>query len=722
MAALLYRLGRFCFRRRWTITALWVALLIAVGVGGAALSGPTSNSFTIPGTQAQKAMDLMEQRFPDTHAGGATAVVVFAAPDGSTLNNPDATAAVRQSLDLLRRDAEVADVLDPFDAMAVSPDGRYALAQVTYKVPMGDIPKGARATLESAASIGRSAGLTVESGGDALQEPSTSSTGEIIGLAVAALVLVITFGSVLAAGLPLVTALIGVGIGVSAITATTGFVDLSSNTSVLATMLGLAVAIDYALLIVSRHREELAAGRSAQEAAGLAVGTAGSAVVFAGLTVVIALAGLSVAGLPILTQMGLAAAATVALAVLIALTLLPACLGFAGQRLQPRRRARSLDTSTGRRWARLVTRRPLTVLLTATVALAALAIPALDLRLGMPDDGSAAPVTTQRKAYDLVTKGFGPGHNGPLLVVVDTKGTGSAEGPARRTAEQLAPLSGVAAVTPAVLNQAADTALLTVIPSTAPDSTATGRLVSDIRDLPAPAGATVSVTGRTAINLDMSTKLGKALVPYLALIVVLAFLLLVLAFRSILVPLKATLGFLLTLGATFGAVVAVFQWGWLSTALGVQTTGPIVSVMPVFLVGVLFGLAMDYQVFLATRVREEFVHGASPTQAVVAGVGHGARVVTAAAIIMISVFAGFVPSSDPMIKMMGLALAVGVALDAFVVRMAVIPALLALLGRSAWWLPRWIDRVLPDVDIEGARLVTRAPEATDAPPAELVHN
>lgn len=260
-----------------------------------------------------------------------------------------------------------------------------------------------------------------------------------------------------------------------------------------------------------------------------------------------------------------------------------------------------------------------------------------------------------------------------------------------------------------------------MIPSSAPDSTATGRLVSAIRDLSPPAGATVSVTGRTAINLDMSTKLGKALVPYLALIVGLAFLLLVLAFRSILVPLKAALGFLLTRGATFGSVVAVFQWGWLSAALGVQTTGPIVSVMPVFLVGVLFGLAMDYQVFLATRVREEFVHGAPPTQAVVAGVGHGARVVTAAAIIMISVFAGFVPSTDPMIKMMGFALAVGVALDAFVVRMAVIPALLALLGRSAWRLPRWIDRVLPDVDIEGARLVTHAP-ATDAPPAELVRN
>ncbi|WP_432877607.1 MMPL family transporter [Kribbella sp. CA-245084] len=725
MADFLYRLGRFSFRRRGLIASLWVAVLVLFGVGAATLSGPTSNSFSIPGTPAQKAIDLLQERFPQTSANGATARVVFAAPDGQSLADPTYKAAVQRVVGTLKAAPQVAGVTDPFVAGGINPAGTVGYAQVTYTVTAIDLTTDARDALSAAVEPGRAAGLTVEMGGDAVQAPAEQGLTEVIGVAVAAVVLLITFGSLIAAGLPLLTAILGIAVGLAGITAATGFVDLSSATSTLALMLGLAVAIDYALFIVSRYRHELAEGRDGEEAAGRAIGTAGSAVVFAGLTVVIALTALSVVGIPILTQMGLAAAFTVVIAVLIALTLLPALLGFAGRRIMGGRRlgkraanADSSTTTAGLRWVRFVTRRPVAVLLAATTALVVLAIPALDLRLGLPDDSVAAPQTTQRKAYDMLSKGFGPGFNGPLLVVVDAAKSSDPQAAAKQLTGMIHGLDNVAAVTPPMFNRAGNTALLQVVPATAPSSSATENLVTDIRAQDSPlqtkTGAHLGVTGQTAINIDMSAKMGDALLPYLAVVVGLAFILLMLVFRSVLVPLKATVGFLLSVAATFGAVVAVFQWGWLSGLFGVEQTAPIVSMLPIFLIGVVFGLAMDYEIFLVTRMREEHVHGAAPTDAVTTGFGHGARVVTAAATIMISVFAGFILSPESFIKSIGLALAAAILFDAFIVRMTIVPAVMTLLGRHAWWLPRWLDRILPTVDIEGEKLRNRL----DTEPAE----
>jgi len=727
MATVLYRLGRFAFRRRWLVTGLWLAVLAAALAGAATLSGSTSDTFRIPGTPSQQAIDLLQERFPQASAGGATARVVFAAPAGQQLTAPATKAAVERIVAELKTAPQVAAVSDPFQSRAVNQAGTVGFAQATYRVPAQELTDEARDALTGIADRARAGGLTVEVGGDALQVKSEQGIAEVIGVAVAAVVLIITFGSLLAAGLPLLTALLGIGIGIGVITAATGFVDLSSTTPVLALMLGLAVAIDYALFIVSRYRHELAGGRDPEEAAGRAVGTAGSAVVFAGLTVVIALAALSVVGVPFLTQMGLGASFTVAIAVVIALTLLPAMLGFAGRRVLGRkaRDPEGLGLSTapkhggvtfGTRWARAIARRPVAALLIAVVALGAVAIPTLDLRLGMPDDGTAAPDTTQRKAYDLLSAGFGAGFNGPLTVVVDTP-AGAAKAAAGQVAQRITGLDDVTAAQVAAVNQAGDTALLTVIPASGPGETATKDLVRAIRGLDGTvAGATVGVTGLTAINIDVSDKLGGALIPYLAIVVGLAFLLLMLVFRSLLVPLKATAGFLLSVAATFGAVVAVFQWGWAADLLGVEQTGPIISFLPIILIGIVFGLAMDYQVFLVTRMREDYVHGAPAREAVVTGFGHGARVVTAAAIIMISVFAGFILGPDAIIKSVGFALAVAVLFDAIVVRMTIVPAVMTLLGRSAWWLPRWLDRLLPDVDVEGEKLRHQLDDAPVAAP------
>jgi RND superfamily putative drug exporter len=705
MASFLYRLGRFAYRRRWLVAGLWVAVLIAALAGAATLSGPTSDAFRIPGTQSQKAIDLLQERFPQASADGATARLVFAAPEGQQLTSTANRGAIEQVLGELKQSSQIASVTDPFANGAINEAGTVGLAQATYKVPSAELTDQSRAALTSAADDARAAGLTAEIGGDALQIQPEQGATEIIGVAVAALVLMITFGSLIAAGLPLLTALLGIAIGIGAITAATGFVDMSSTTPILALMLGLAVAIDYALFIVSRYRHELTAGREREEAAGRAVGTAGSAVVFAGLTVMIALAALWVVGVPFLTQMGLAAAGTVAVAVLIALTLLPALLGFAGRRIKPAPiRAHQKTAAFGTRWARAVTRRPVAVLVVAVLALGAVALPALDLRLGMPDDSTAAPDTTQRKAYDLVSQGFGQGFNAPLTVVVDGK-AGQVRAAADEVTQEIQGLADVSAVTPATYNQAGDTAVLTVIPKSGPSDSATKDLVRAIRQLDGTvAGATIGVTGLTAINIDMSTKLGDALLPYLAVVVGLALFLLMLVFRSILVPIKAAVGFLLSIAATFGAVVAVFQWGWAADLLGVDHTGPIISFLPIFLIGIVFGLAMDYQVFLVTRMREDYVHGATPHEAVVSGFGHGARVVTAAAIIMISVFAGFILSPESIVKSIGFALGVAVLFDAIVVRMTIVPAVMTLLGKAAWWLPRWLDKLLPNVDVEGEKL------------------
>ncbi|GGV03006.1 membrane protein [Streptomyces litmocidini] len=714
MATFLYKLGRTAFRRRRLVALLWVALLALAGVGAATAPTATSSSFSIPGTEAQRAFDLLEERFPGAGADGATARVVFKAPEGEKMTDPAHKAVVEETVAALRSGSDqIVQVTDPYTAHAVSQNGSTAYVSVSYKVNAMELTDGTREALTRAGLNAQGKGLTVEVGGDALQTMPEQGASEAIGIVLAGIVLVVTFGSLVAAGLPLLTAVIGVGIGVSSITALAEALDLGTTTSTLASMIGLAVGIDYALFIVSRYRAELAEGRTKEDAAGRAVGTAGSAVVFAGLTVVIALVGLAVVNIPMLTKMGFAAAGTVVIAVLIALTLIPALLGFAGDKVVSRKQRKGArggggaqggeaaagaggKPNGGTRWARFVIRRPLMVLIVGVLGLGAIAVPAASLEMGLPDDGVKPTSTTERRAYDALSDGFGPGFNGPLLVVVDGD-----RATADRTVSTIKGLGGWAAVTPATPNKAGDAAMITVVPKDRPSSAATEDLVHDIRDA---TGDDVLVTGATAMNIDFSQKMNDALVPYLALVVGLAFVLLTLVFRSVLVPLKAALGFLLSVVAALGAVVAVFQWGWLGGLFGVEQTGPIMSMMPIFMVGVVFGLAMDYEVFLVTRMREAYVHGQRPGEAIVTGFRHSARVVTAAAVIMIAVFSGFIGMDDQMVKMIGFGLAAAVLFDAFVVRMAIVPAVLALLGRKAWWLPRWLDRVLPNVDVEGEGL------------------
>jgi RND superfamily putative drug exporter len=715
VATFLYRLGRTAFRRRWYVALIWVAVLGAVGFGAAKAPAAPDPNNSMPGIESQKAFDLMEQRFPGAKADGANARIVFVAPDGQKITAAENKKTIDKLVDEAADGSQVASAVSPFRANAVSKDATTAYATVTYKVKADDLTDASKNTLKDAIAQAKHAGLTVEVGGTALATtPSAGGAAEGIGIAIAALVLLITFGSLTAAGLPLLTAIIGVGVSMAAIMALSSAFGLSSTTGTLATMLGLACGIDYAVFIVSRYREERAKGHTPQEAAGLATGTAGSAVVFAGLTVVIALAGLSVVGIPMLTKMGLAAAGAVIVGVFIALTLVPALLGFWPNAVLSRRSRKTGEikeggeNNGGSRWARFVLRRPLPVLLLSVVGLGTLAVPVMDLQLGMPGDEAKPTSTTERRAYDDLAKGFGPGFNGPLTIVVDAKAAANPKTAVATIEKKIKATDGVVSVSPARFNTAGDTAVFSAVPSTAPTDKKTQDLVKTIRnERPATEASTraeFEITGTTALNIDMAEKTQNALIPYLIVVVGLAILLLMVVFRSILVPIKAAVGFLLSVLAALGSVVAVFQWGWLASLLGVETTGPIMSMMPIFLVGIVFGLAMDYEVFLVARMREAYVHGDSPSRAIQNGFRHSARVVVAAALIMMAVFSGFIGAGESMIKMIGFGLAIAVMFDAFVVRMAFVPAVLALLGKAAWWMPRWLDRTLPKVDVEGEAL------------------
>ncbi|UED87511.1 MMPL family transporter [Streptomyces profundus] len=737
MATFLYLIARWAFRRRRLVGGLWLgAVVLAVAAAAVAPAGE-EEALAMPGTESQRAFDLLDERFPQGNAQGAEARLVFQAPDGQRVTDGEYRAAVEDTLGSLEGGDQVASATDPYETGAVSEDGAIAYSTIAYSASTVDLSEPTKHALEEAADQARGAGLTVEIGGSALDsQEEPGGTTEIIGVAVAAVVLVVALGSLVAAGLSLLTAFVGVAIAFGLVTALAVPLGLTSTVAILALMLGLAVGIDYALFITSRFRDERAKGWEPEEAAGRAVGTAGSAVVFAGATVFIALVGLSVVGIPELTKMGLGGAGAVALAVLVALTLVPALFGFFGRRVLSRTARGAGEAGrageegsadgTGRpglgtRWARFVLRRPVAVLTTAVLGLGAVALPVLSLELGLPGDESKSVETTERRAYDLLSEGFGPGFNGPLTVVVDTAGSGDARATTDLVVETVRGVDGVASVGDPVLDEAGDTAVLTVVPETAPSSGETKDLVQAIRgaasDVEADTGAGVLVTGATAMNIDISDAMSDALIPYLTVVIGLAVLLLTVVFRSVLVPVKAALGFLLSVGAAFGVLVAVFQWGWAADLIGIEQTGPVMSLMPILVIGIVFGLAMDYEVFLLTRMREAHVHGASPEEAIVNGFRHSGRVVAAAAIIMISVFAGFIGMNSPTIQTMGVGLAAAVAFDAFVVRMAIVPAVLALLGHRAWWLPRILSRVLPRVDIEGEKLSGRHATAT-AEPAE----
>ncbi|PPK60991.1 MMPL family transporter [Actinokineospora auranticolor] len=720
MATLLYRLGLGSVRHRVAVLLVWLFVFVMAGVGAVTLSGKTVSTFRIPGQESTTALELMQERFGDASAGGS-AQVVLRAPEGRTLVDPAVAARVDGLVAALGKLPGVAAASNPLDPKGpvVSQDRTVGYSTVTYGVEAPEVTDAERDALTSAVEGARVDGLRVEARGDVLHKAGdVGGPAEAIGVVVALVVLAVTYGSLVSAGMNLLTAVIGVGIGALGIITLTGFVDLQATTPILAIMLGLAVGIDYALFIVTRFRHELFEGRPIADAAAMAVGTAGSAVVTAGLTVVIALAGLAVAGIPFLTEMGLAAAATIVIAVLIAITLVPAMLGFIGRRALPRRARAGTgpDPDEGRgfhlRWANLVTHHRWATLVGSVAVLAVVAIPVFSMQTSLvqrPAEGSS-----EAKANQLIAESFGPGYSGPLLVLVDGP---DAVARAAEVRQRITTLPDVTLVTAPRTSPAADAALITVIPKTGADDEATNTLVRTLRDdIPDAAGARVYVTGATAVSIDISHKLDDALPVYLALVVSLAFVLLVLVFRSILVPVVGVLGFLLTIGSALGATTAVFQWGWLTEVVNAKSTGPLMSLSPIIIIGILFGLAMDYQVFLVSRMHEAHAHGAAPRQAITTGFRQTAPVVIAAATIMFAVFAGFVPEGDETIKPIGFALALGILFDAIIIRMVTVPAALALLGRAAWALPGWL-RWLPALDVEGAALERTHPTPAHPEPA-----
>ena len=603
----------------------------------------------------------------------------------------------------------------------VSPEGSTAVATVNFDEDQMSIEQSTKDDLMAAVEDHPVDGVEVDYSTEIAQEMSAMGAGEIVGVVVAVVVLLIMLRTAVGAALPVLTAFVGVGFSTMLALSLSGQVQMASVTPMLGVMLGLAVGIDYSLFLLNRYRTELRRGTEVTEAIGLATGTAGSAVAFAGMTVMIALIGLSVTGIPFLALMGAVAALAVLVAVLITLTLTPALLGLVGKRLLPKSQRDVTVDEAEHVKTPLAVRRPLPVLLAAVAALAILAIPMGSMRLGLPDGSTEPQDSTQYRAYETVAEDFGAGKNGPMTVVADLPEDAdeqSAQELQLAVGQEVSELDDVASVVPSPIDVDSGMALLQVVPESGPSDEATETLVDDIRglsgNLESAGDPTIGVAGTTAANIDVSQVLSDALPVYLVVVVVISMVLLILVFRSILVPVIASLGFLLSLLAAFGAVVAVYQWGWLSWLFNVTEPGPVLSFLPTLMVGILFGLAMDYQLFLVTGMREAHVHGYPARTAVVRGMVGGRAVVTAAAIIMTSVFSGFIFSHMAMIRPMGFGLAIGVLLDAFLVRMTIIPALMTLLGEKAWWFPRWLDRILPNVDVEGESLQQGKPEAEAA--------
>jgi putative drug exporter of the RND superfamily len=652
---------------------------------------------------------VLEQDFPA--AAGTSAQLVFAAEDGA-LTEPAAADAVQTAL------ADVADQphVGGVGELQVSPDDpRIGYADVQYDQPSSEIRDTAFDRLEATAAATNDAGVVqMELGGDLPSEAAQEEPGgqEVIGLIVAVVVLLVAFGSVIAMGLPIGTALVGLATSMGLIGLAASVIDVNSVAPILAAMIGLGVGIDYALFIVTRHRENLRLGMTVEEAAGRAIATSGAAVLFAGVTVIIAICGLAIAGITAVTVMGLMSGLTVAVMVALALTLLPALLGFAGHSID-RFRLPGMRAGAGvsgresfwHRWGRQVAGHPWRYLIGGVLALGLLTAPVFSMRLGMTDNGASPTSMTTRRAYDLLADGFGSGFNGPLVLSAELDGATVAD--LEPLVDALEADPGVQAVAPVLPNDTGSAAVVRVIPTTAPQAEATTELVHRLRDDVIPTaltdvpGAEVHVGGQAAMFIDMSDRISSRLPWFIGAVIVLSVALLMMVFRSIAVPLKAAVMNLLSIGAAYGVIVAVFQWGWLKGLVGVEETVPIVSFMPMMLFAILFGLSMDYEVFLLSRVREEYLHRRDNDSAVIEGISATARVITSAALIMISVFAAFVLGDDPMIKMFGLGLATAVFIDATIVRIVLVPATMKLLGDWNWWLPRWLDRILPNLDVEG---------------------
>jgi RND superfamily putative drug exporter len=714
-------IGRFSARHRIVVVSAWLFALFALtGVlAGAGSSDGGTATPSMPDTRAGAAMTVMAEKFPASgHADAAppNLKLVLRSADGSSVTDPDVRDEIDAVLASATHSAGVIAVGDPFDAQnpTVSADGTTVVSTVMFG-PMDDEQEvrayeGLLTVADNAPST-----LIAEVGGELFKAPAPmGGIGEIVGIAIAFVVLFLTFGSLLAAGANMLVAISGVAIGTVGILAYGALSPIEPTTITLATMLGLAVGIDYSLFILTRFRDELRAGRAVEDAVARAVGTAGTAVVFAGLTVIVALVGLSVVGIGFITDMGMAGAFGVLVAVLMSMTLLPVLMMTLGRRALPRKQ-RQISASvagTGHdttprgdgpysTWVGFLVRRPLISIVAGVGVLLVVALPMLDMKTAQNVPGGLDPASTQRRAYDLIVDEFG-GVQSPLLVIAEHNTESVDSLPVQA---QLAALEGVQNVDAGVLSGDRTVTLFTVVPTGGPIDDGTKDLVNEIRErADSIPGFHLEVTGETAMGVDYDAELNQALVEYVIVIVLLSFVLLTIMFRSLLVPLVATFGYLMSVGAAFGGSVAVFQWGWLDAIIPAPQGDPMLSVLPIILVGVLFGLAMDYQVFLVSRIQEMHARGSAPNDAIVSGFRRSAPVLVSAAAIMAFVFAGFATSTMAVAASIAFGLFVGVLADAFVVRLVLMPALLALLGDSAWWLPRWLDRIIPDLDVEGHAL------------------
>ncbi|QKX50007.1 MMPL family transporter [Planococcus glaciei] len=723
MAKYLYKLGQWSMNHAKAVIAAALILLLVMGGLVLGYGFEFDEDLSIPGTSSQDTIEMMKEEFPEVGNAGGQILLVHKAPEGKTLMDPDVAEKLNEVVQRVQEDKAVEAVYTPDMLMNYNKDQTIAYSMVMYDTVAAEVSEKSIAHVKEAAQITEDAGIQTELSGDVEVHPfKMEMATEVLGVLAAFLILFFTFGSLLVAGMPIITAGVGLGIGLLGVVFATNFTSISTVCLSLAAMLGLAVGIDYALFILSRFRQEHEKGYSIKQAVAIANGTAGSAVVFAGLTVVIALLGLSVPQIPFLSMMGYTAAVGVFLAIVIAVTVVPAVIYLFGDKMAPpagRKKTVSerftdrikLSGKLMNGWARLVGKFPLVVALAGMVILGVISIPFFHMELGLPDDGFYGEDTDERQAYDLLKEAYGEGYHASLVVVAKAEEGGEVLSQLETLQADITAMDHVAYISNVIPKETGDMAVITLNPVTGPNDAETKELVNELRGADYE-GMDLFVTGLTAVNIDTSDKLADALPVFAALIIGLAFVLLVVVFRSILVPLKAVLGFVLSLGATLGFVTWVIQDGNFYELFGFSTSGPVLNFLPIIVVGILFGLAMDYEMFLVSRMREEFTHSGDARKAVLAGLRDSGGVVTAAGLIMIAVFTGFMMAPDPMVKVMGLALAFGVLFDAFIVRMMIVPAVMLLMGKAAWYMPKWLDRIVPNIDVEGETIMNdmEAPE------------
>ena len=738
MTPVLYALGRSCVRHRRIVLVIWLVLVVAIAAVARGLGEQTSDNLSLPSTDSQRATDTLSERFP-AQANGTTPVTLQA-PAGKKLTSSAYKSAIDQVVDAYGKDSAVRSVVSPFSsegAGQLSKNGNIGYISLALRDSPSELSVDKAQKIIDVADPAKAAGVRVAAGsylGQKVSKPGTH-TSEVVGIVAAIIILLLTFGSAVAMAVPIGTAILGLVAGLSIVTVLGQLVEVPTTAPALATMIGLGVGIDYGLFMVSRHRDQLRGGMEVDESVARATATSGGAIVFAGGTVIIALLALALSGIPLVTTLGYTAAIVVLIAVLAAITLLPAILTMLGPRVNairlPGMKVHHDERPHGwQRWARFVAGHPWPALAVGVVVLLVLALPLRNLHLGQTDVGALPTDTQARQAYDRMTTGFGAGSNGPLLIAVDLSKKATASDPRlAQLQKDLQGTAGVASVTPPRVNQAGTAAVYSVIATTAPSSRKTEDLVSKLRDDVLPKATSgqdmrADVGGTTAGYIDLANQISNKLPLVIGIVLALSFVLLALAFRSVLVPLKAVVLNLLSIGAAFGIVTYAFGHDWSAQLVGLDGTVPIVSFVPLMMFAILFGLSMDYEVFLMTHVRERWQATGDPHRAVVDGLAGTARVITSAALIMVSVFCAFLINGDPNIKQFGLGMAAAVAVDATIVRCLLVPAILSLLGRAAWWLPSWLDRAMPHLSIEGeeffaARDRAAAEAARPAPPPSV---